>query len=471
VPLCDVCVADTTFEEATVYTPDEFRRVVSLGFRPHESILRNVAIADWKGFVAQSATDWVLCPSCAALTGAFMHKPTGTGLITPRPHEPITRGTSRSIRKQSRHYVRLDKSRRLFGIDASKLEEGDVLLLATPPSATRYVIRKVTSSRFSHAAICSNAPLFVEAIGVGVCVFTIDKIVVSNPRSIRLLRVHSRHSAVARRAGFIASTYVARQYWISGALTAVLSKLQLQARGKLFCSHLVAQAYAEAGLALVSDKNPTKVTPALLEQSTLLRDISCEVLTDKTDKAWCPPMMVIDEANYASPAQLETRIKQNIVRRVGKSFTFCGLPAPLDFEGALYGLLGLTDPVNSDLIDEEFSKAIREEGLLAVPLAFQDMESIYRYVADGADERVWSHEEMSAMLGFFTERFSTQEKILDERRTCLDTRKTIVTRTNLATFKALAALDSEYYRLEQVRQDVTRRVVSYLRSVLELCGG
>jgi len=471
VPLCDVCVADTTFKEATVYTPDEFRRVVSLGFRPHQSILKDMAIAKWKGFVAQSATDWVLCPSCAALTGAFMHKPPGTGLITPRPHEPITRGTSRSIRKQFRHHVRREKSRRLFGIDASQLEEGDVLLLATSPSATRFAIRKVTSSRFSHAAICSNAPLFVEAIGVGVCIFTIDRIAVSNPRSIKLLRVHSRHSAVAKQAGFIASTYVTRQCWISGALTAVLSKLQLQARGKLFCSHLVAQAYAEAGLALVSDKNPTKVTPALLERSTILHDITREVLTDKTDEAWCRPMTVTDEASDASLAQLETRIKQNIVRRVGKSFTFCGLPAPVDFEGALYGLLQLTDPANSDLIDEEFSKAIREEGLLALPLAFQDMESIYRYVADGAGERVWSQEEMSAMLGFFAERISTQEKILDERRTWLDTRKTIATRTNLATFKTLAALDSECYRLERVRQDVTRRVVSYLRSVLEPCGG
>ena len=86
-PICDVCGADTTFEDATVYTSDEFRRVTAQGFLPDESVLTAVTSDQWKEFVARSAEDWVLCPKCAASAVDLLPKASGTGLITPRPRD------------------------------------------------------------------------------------------------------------------------------------------------------------------------------------------------------------------------------------------------------------------------------------------------------------------------------------------------------------------------------------------------
>jgi hypothetical protein len=97
---CDVCNVDITWEEATVYTPDEFRRLVSMGFQPSEGMIqiaagygvsREQAIAQWKqGLVAQSTTDWVLCSACAGAAARWLPKPKGTGLVTPKTWEPVT---------------------------------------------------------------------------------------------------------------------------------------------------------------------------------------------------------------------------------------------------------------------------------------------------------------------------------------------------------------------------------------------
>lgn len=105
---CDVCNADTTWEEATVYTPDEFRRLVSLGFRPDEDMMnllagnwgmsRDQAVAQWKqGLVAESTTDWVLCPGCALVATRSMPKAKGTGLRTEKEWEPVTPAMLRRV--------------------------------------------------------------------------------------------------------------------------------------------------------------------------------------------------------------------------------------------------------------------------------------------------------------------------------------------------------------------------------------
>ncbi len=90
--VCDVCRAATNFQEATVYTADEFRQVVDLGYKPLESVFKGAfTFSEWaRVWVANSRTDWVLCPSCAHAAGAFMPKPVGTGLLSPATVEFVT---------------------------------------------------------------------------------------------------------------------------------------------------------------------------------------------------------------------------------------------------------------------------------------------------------------------------------------------------------------------------------------------
>lgn len=81
---CDVCNAATDREAGTLYTAEEFRRMVGLGFQPDESTLSVMtafgmsaaeAVSQWKQQVAASGTDWLLCPACAERAGKYLSKP------------------------------------------------------------------------------------------------------------------------------------------------------------------------------------------------------------------------------------------------------------------------------------------------------------------------------------------------------------------------------------------------------------
>ena len=87
--ICDVCNSTVSSEEGATYSATEFRELVANGFEPDESAIslmtlfgvsRQQAVAQWKqGLVAQSATNWVLCPSCAARARNHVPARTGSG--------------------------------------------------------------------------------------------------------------------------------------------------------------------------------------------------------------------------------------------------------------------------------------------------------------------------------------------------------------------------------------------------------
>ena len=64
-----------------------------------------------------------------------------------------------------------------------------------------------------------------------------------------------------------------RQYTIVGAITSRLGILPIQDEGKEFCSRIVAQAYSDYGISLVPGVEPSKIFPALLENSPALDDV------------------------------------------------------------------------------------------------------------------------------------------------------------------------------------------------------
>jgi hypothetical protein len=79
---CDVCGGGTSWEGGTTYTADEFRAIVKMGFEPPPSVVQlgPTAVQGWKtGLVANSTTDWLLCPSCARRAAVYLPKIAGTG--------------------------------------------------------------------------------------------------------------------------------------------------------------------------------------------------------------------------------------------------------------------------------------------------------------------------------------------------------------------------------------------------------
>jgi lysophospholipase len=88
---CDVCNEETSFETGTTYTAEEFRKLVSKGFKPEDGAGRAAVLALAKAtslsehqayelVVKEAGTDgWLLCPSCAARASKIMPKPARTG--------------------------------------------------------------------------------------------------------------------------------------------------------------------------------------------------------------------------------------------------------------------------------------------------------------------------------------------------------------------------------------------------------
>lgn len=154
--LCDVCNADVTLDQATVYTADEFRRVVSQGFQPHEATIkvavafgstREQAVAQWKqGLVAQSTTDWALCSACAAKAATWMPKPKGTGIrtksaeqLTPEMLKPVQPSSARAKAE------RAAASERIIEIEAESLKEAREQVKSQIPEGLHVLSEKVIS--------------------------------------------------------------------------------------------------------------------------------------------------------------------------------------------------------------------------------------------------------------------------------------------------------------------------------------
>ncbi len=82
---CDVCSAPASRAKNPVYTADEIRQLVSNGFELDESTIstltmggmipREQVVAQWGKKVAQTDTEWLLCPDCAGRAARYRELP------------------------------------------------------------------------------------------------------------------------------------------------------------------------------------------------------------------------------------------------------------------------------------------------------------------------------------------------------------------------------------------------------------
>jgi cell wall-associated NlpC family hydrolase len=157
---------------------------------------------------------------------------------------------------------------------ADDLLPGDILLSAAESHQSR-AIRFGTKGSFSHAAICSGNLQFIEAIGKGVVIFNHGRFGIAKRENVRVLRLDDKDAQkIGQRAAGAAEEYRERDYWTPGAIRSVIRSGSKSAKGAMFCSYLVAQSYADAGVELCPGLPPHVVTPADIEQSPRLKDIS-----------------------------------------------------------------------------------------------------------------------------------------------------------------------------------------------------
>jgi hypothetical protein len=109
---------------------------------------------------------------------------------------------------------------------------------------------------------------------------------------------------------------------------------------RLFCSQLVAEAYERAGAPLVEGKEPTKITPRLLDESSTLKPLDQIPLRKPIDRN-IPPLDR-DAGYLESPLAQELRAFQNAFKAVQRELDhMIGMLQVTPRPGSLSELFGL----------------------------------------------------------------------------------------------------------------------------------
>lgn len=166
---------------------------------------------------------------------------------------------------------------------ARLIQPGDVVLTTTPEPMSR-AIRSVTGADISHAMICVAKSSVIDSTGDGVHARNLERLILEPGcaghvlRPVRPLTTDQLHSVIS-----FARAAVGTRYSRTNAAKSVLAGFV--AGRRQFCSRLVAQAYRDAGMELVSDADfchPGELlkSAALVEVPNVLRNLSPEEEVD-----------------------------------------------------------------------------------------------------------------------------------------------------------------------------------------------
>ena len=159
-----------------------------------------------------------------------------------------------------------------------------------------------------------------------------------------------------------AEKYLARRYWLRGALLTIIRDLPLEENSKFFCSHLVAQAYHEAGIDLFDEIEPPKVYPGLLlETSTLLTDVTNLIIIPGPHHRHWKNWDYLDKGDRMTPHDIEVKTMQAAGRRMAKEMAYYDLPRPEDFYESLNALALLDNSSLAAEIDSKFVQILEDE--------------------------------------------------------------------------------------------------------------
>lgn len=359
-----------------------------------------------------------------------------------------------------------------------------------PNDPVSRAIRIGTWSQFSHAAICTDPPLFVEAVGVGVRPRSILGMGVRDKQWVRVLRLKAdmaNHADRTSEAARHADRYLVHGYWVGGALATKLPGVSLRKRSKFFCSHLVAQAYMEAGIDLVPGLPPSKVTPKAISHSSLLCDITEDILIPTNERDWPLKLDLTDVGIGPSPVDQEIEIRRRVAERmesalrtyredlldesVLRTYGIVSLDKANRFHIFLTSLIcaNKDNPRLARTIDSYFVRAIKEEGYLSIPEMLVDEASLYLDQAATyfIEQGLWDHTRIENTLTFYQQNYATLLKRIDEMRNYTDTYKKCFKETGLKTFDALAKTHECYWDYCQGAREVLRKTIALLESVLE----
>lgn len=169
-------------------------------------------------------------------------------------------------------------------LNESALQIGDIILTTTTDLLSKG-IRKVTGSDISHALVYVESHSVIDATGDGVHSRNTQRLIWDDQCAVHILRLaEGLAEPHSRRIVNYVRGRIGTQYSKVEAARSVLGGAKSPGR-RQFCSRLVAQAYACAGLDLVAD--PNYCSPEQIKGSTRLVAVQGAVQSVSNDEIKC----------------------------------------------------------------------------------------------------------------------------------------------------------------------------------------
>lgn len=195
-------------------------------------------------------------------------------MVKARPvHRCLSRNISRVV--AANFFVPLQMPKSIFPTHGLKRLRGESLriadiVLSTTPQKISKAIRIATRSEISHAMVCVGPYSVIDATAAGVQHQNTQRLLFSARLPLYVLRYKLLTHSQALMIGDFVRAKVGTRYSVKEAIRAKAGRSR-EAGRKQFCSRLVAQAFAGAGIFLVPD--PDYCTPDDLKNSALLENI------------------------------------------------------------------------------------------------------------------------------------------------------------------------------------------------------
>jgi hypothetical protein len=170
-------------------------------------------------------------------------------------------------------------------VKISALARGDIILTTTTAKVSK-AIRFGTKSDISHAMICVQHGSVIDATGEGVHARNVQRLFFDDACALHVLRLKENLTAAQldQICQFVRQA-IGSEYSTREAVRTIVGGADQWTR-KQFCSRLVAQAYASAGIKVVND--PNYCAPADLANSPLLMEVpnAAECVGDAEAERW-----------------------------------------------------------------------------------------------------------------------------------------------------------------------------------------
>lgn len=288
-----------------------------------------------------------------------------------------------------------------------------------------FCIKTATGGNFSHALICSYPPSLIEALPGGARKLSLSRCWVHNIEHVKVLRAESASPEALAEAGKLAEDEIGKPY---SAILALFSQQRLRAgfdrlkmlfsvdelkqgmtSRKIFCSMLVAKAYAEAGIS--GFEYPYyKINPTDIQNNPHLTDVTREIFPKQAiyGSEYLSLMAFLDgerpfgftekqtlEYSKIAEALLSPAIEfVNKVSVRGLKFnpTFFGMIRLI--QGCDPASLNTTDRKMFDDFDQNFFNAMRSSNILSIlgELYAAENDRVHRLISDNCSSKIPSDE-------------------------------------------------------------------------------